>query len=176
MQWDARAAAFAFVGLGLLSAVVQGGLIRRLVPRFGEPRLIVAGIAVVALGFAALALVSNLAELAGALAAGGPGSGACRTVDQRLALANHAPERARGRLRHALLGADAGSDDQLPDRQPAPGRVSAAAPYWFGCVRLRRERPCRGRGSCLTRALASPAKPAQSDAAMAVAAHGDAES
>ena len=36
MNWDARTAAFAFAGIGFLSAVVQGGLIRRLVPRFGE--------------------------------------------------------------------------------------------------------------------------------------------
>ena len=33
---------------GSLSAVVQGGLIRRLVPRFGEPRLIVAGLVLAA--------------------------------------------------------------------------------------------------------------------------------
>ena len=36
MHWDARTASFAFAGIGFLSAVVQGGLIRRLVPRFGE--------------------------------------------------------------------------------------------------------------------------------------------
>ena len=36
LGWDARSAAFAFAGLGLLSALVQGGLIRRLVPATGE--------------------------------------------------------------------------------------------------------------------------------------------
>ena len=40
----------AFAFLGLVSATVQGGLIRRLVPRFGEPRLIAAGIATIAPG------------------------------------------------------------------------------------------------------------------------------
>ena len=59
MHWDARGAAFAFAFLGLVSAFVQGGLIRRLVPRFGEPRLIVAGIAALAVGFAALAVATS---------------------------------------------------------------------------------------------------------------------
>ena len=52
LHWDAQTAAFAFAGLGFLSAIVQGGLIRRLVPRFGEPRLIIAGLILAAGGFA----------------------------------------------------------------------------------------------------------------------------
>jgi DHA1 family tetracycline resistance protein-like MFS transporter len=36
LDWDAGHAAFGFALLGLVSAIVQGGLIRRLVPRFGE--------------------------------------------------------------------------------------------------------------------------------------------
>ena len=55
MSWGPGRAAFAFAYLGLISAAVQGGLIRRLVPRFGEPRLIVAGIAALAIGLAAVA-------------------------------------------------------------------------------------------------------------------------
>jgi DHA1 family tetracycline resistance protein-like MFS transporter len=57
--WGAGRAAFGFAYLGVVSAVVQGGLIRRLVPRFGEPRLIVAGVATLAVGLAALAGVSG---------------------------------------------------------------------------------------------------------------------
>ena len=75
MEWEPQSAAFAFAGLGLLSAMVQGGLIRRLVPRYGEPKLIGAGIAVVAMGFAGLALISNTLELAGALFLVGVGQG-----------------------------------------------------------------------------------------------------
>src|SRR5262249_22520287 len=75
MGWDARSSAFAFAGLGLLTAIVQGGLIRRLVPKFGEPRLILVGAATVALGFAAMALVANVIELAGALVLVGIGQG-----------------------------------------------------------------------------------------------------
>lgn len=56
LHWDARGAAFGFSFLGLVSAVVQGGLIRRLVPKYGEPKLIIAGTVALVLGFIALAL------------------------------------------------------------------------------------------------------------------------
>jgi DHA1 family tetracycline resistance protein-like MFS transporter len=62
-HWNARRAAFGFAFLGLVSAVIQGGLIRRLVPRCGEPKLIVIGLATLALGFAALALTANAPAL-----------------------------------------------------------------------------------------------------------------
>ena len=133
MEWDARSAAFAFAGLGLLSAIVQGGLIRRLVPGFGEPRLIVAGALTVALGFAAMALVSNVPGAGRGDHPGGGRPGPGRPFAQRLALADHADERAGGRLRDALLGA-------RPWRRMISysvanvllGRVAISAPYWFG--------------------------------------------
>ncbi len=75
MGWHARTAAFAFAGIGLLSALVQGGLIRRLVPRFGEVRLILAGLLLAACGFGGIALCSNVPELAGSLLLLGAGQG-----------------------------------------------------------------------------------------------------
>lgn len=66
MGWGAGGAAFAFSFLGLISAAVQGGLIRRLVPRFGEPRLIVAGVATLAVGLAVLSGVVHTPALLGA--------------------------------------------------------------------------------------------------------------
>jgi DHA1 family tetracycline resistance protein-like MFS transporter len=74
-RWDADRAAFGFAFLGFVSAIVQGGLIRRLVPRFGEPRLIVAGIATLAIGLAALALARNGSALWGATLLVGIGQG-----------------------------------------------------------------------------------------------------
>ncbi len=59
LAWGAQKAAFGFAFLGLVSAVVQGGLIRRLVPKYGEPRLIVVGVITLAVGLASLALASN---------------------------------------------------------------------------------------------------------------------
>ena len=75
LHWDAQTAAFAFAGLGFISAIVQGGLIRRLVPRFGEVRLILIGLIVAACGFAGLTQVSNIPGLIGALTLLGLGQG-----------------------------------------------------------------------------------------------------
>ncbi len=74
-HWGPEAAAYAFAGLGFISAVVQGGLIRRLVPRFGETRLIVGGLALASCGFAGLAIVSKAPELALTLLLLGVGQG-----------------------------------------------------------------------------------------------------
>jgi MFS transporter, DHA1 family, tetracycline resistance protein len=74
-HWETKTAAFAFAGLGLISAVVQGGLIRRLVPRFGEARLIVGGLALAACGFAGMAIVSNAPQLAVTMLLLGVGQG-----------------------------------------------------------------------------------------------------
>ena len=59
MNWSAEKAAYAFAMLGFVSALIQGGLIRRLVPRFGEARLILVGLAIEAVGFAAMAEAGN---------------------------------------------------------------------------------------------------------------------
>ena len=62
-----------FVFVGVLLVVVQGGLLRRLVPRFGDRRLIVGGIALMALGLLLLPLPPQAAWLPltlGLLAAG----------------------------------------------------------------------------------------------------------
>ena len=67
MSWATHQAAYAFAFLGLISALVQGGLIRRLVPRFGEPRLILAGLTLLAASFVGLALTRTVAELVGAM-------------------------------------------------------------------------------------------------------------
>jgi MFS transporter, DHA1 family, tetracycline resistance protein len=74
-QWEPRQAAFAFAGLGFISAVVQGGLIRPLVPKFGEARLIVAGLALASCGFAGMAIVSDVPQLAGSMLLLGVGQG-----------------------------------------------------------------------------------------------------
>ena len=47
--------------IGLISAIIQGGLIRRLVPRYGETKLIVAGPFLLGLGFLVVALAPTWA-------------------------------------------------------------------------------------------------------------------
>jgi multidrug resistance protein len=63
---DRHHAAYLFVLIGVVSAIVQGGLIGRLVPRFGERALIIAGSGCLALG---------LGLLPGAIATGAAGGG-----------------------------------------------------------------------------------------------------
>ena len=64
-----------FTFLGFITALVQGGLVRRLVPRLGEPRLIVIGLILLAVGFLGLALASGTAAILGALLLVGVGQG-----------------------------------------------------------------------------------------------------
>lgn len=63
MNWDPARAAFAFAFLGLVSAAVQGGLIRRLVPKYGESRLTIIGIMGLAAGLALIALSNSVPTL-----------------------------------------------------------------------------------------------------------------
>jgi DHA1 family tetracycline resistance protein-like MFS transporter len=132
MEWDARSAAFAFAGLGLLSAAVQGGLIRRLVPRLGEPRLIIAGLVTVAIGFAAMAVVSNALELAGAIVFVGVGQGLLGPSLSGL-LSRITPAREQGAVFGTLSSAQTMA--RMISYSAANvllGRVSPSAPYWFG--------------------------------------------
>lgn len=55
-----------FVFVGVIMVAVQGGLVGRLVPRFGERRLILVGIALMAAGLLALPAAPVVALLAGA--------------------------------------------------------------------------------------------------------------
>jgi DHA1 family tetracycline resistance protein-like MFS transporter len=132
MDWNARSAAFVFAGLGLLSALVQGGLIRRLVPRFGEPRLIGAGIAIVALGFAGLALASGALELAGAIVLVGVGQGLVGPSVSGL-LSRLTPASEQGAVFGTLSSAQTlARMISYSTANLLLGRVSTAAPYWFG--------------------------------------------
>ena len=132
MHWDARSVAFVFAGLGLLSALVQGGLIRRLVPRFGEPRLIAAGIAIVALGFAGLALTSSAMELAGAMVLVGVGQGLVGPSVSGL-LSRITPASEQGAVFGTLSSAQTlARMISYSTANLLLGRVSIAAPYWFG--------------------------------------------
>jgi DHA1 family tetracycline resistance protein-like MFS transporter len=61
------AVAWLFVEVGVVSAFVQGYLVRRLVRRWGEPALVAAGTLVLALGFLALVFVGSTLALVGTI-------------------------------------------------------------------------------------------------------------
>jgi DHA1 family tetracycline resistance protein-like MFS transporter len=130
LQWKAQRAAFAFAGLGFLSAAVQGGLIRRLVPRFGEARLIVVGLIVAAGGFAALARAWNVPGLIAALALLGLGQGMLSPSISGL-LSRITPVDEQGAVFGTLTSAQTLA--RMISYSAANfllGRISTAAPYW----------------------------------------------
>ncbi len=95
--WGPAGVLAGFTFLGLVTAVVQGGMVRRLAPRYGEPRLIVAGIVLLAAGFAGLALASGTAAILASALAVGVGQGLASPTISGL-LSRITPEGERGAI------------------------------------------------------------------------------
>jgi DHA1 family tetracycline resistance protein-like MFS transporter len=127
-------AAFGFAFLGLISAVVQGGLIRRLVPRFGEPRLIVAGLSALGVGFAALASVASWPALLGAMLVVGVGQGLASPTIAGL-LSRITPAIEQGAVFGTLSSAQTAS--RMINYSVANvilARLGPAGPFWEACA------------------------------------------
>jgi MFS transporter, DHA1 family, tetracycline resistance protein len=130
LDYDERTAAFAFAGMGFLSALIQGGLIRRLVPRYGEPHLMVTGLMLSVAGFAGIALATGETVLACAMALLACGQGLFRPSLSGL-VSRIAPFGEQGAVFGTLTSAQtlarmisySASNFLL-------GTFSAAAPYW----------------------------------------------
>src|SRR3984893_14301439 len=67
--WGPRQVGYVFAYVGLLSAVLQGGLIGHLARRFGEERLLLGGLTLIGLGLLVMTLAYNLAVLVAAVTA-----------------------------------------------------------------------------------------------------------
>ncbi|MDB4967700.1 MAG: major facilitator superfamily 1 [Myxococcales bacterium] len=74
-QYGRREASYMFTYIGVLMVIVQGGLVRRLVPRFGEKRLIVIGTLLMGVGFLMQYGADNVKMLLVALAVTATGNG-----------------------------------------------------------------------------------------------------
>jgi DHA1 family tetracycline resistance protein-like MFS transporter len=128
--WDPRSAAFAFAAMGFVSAAVQGGLIRRLVPRYGEPRLIVAGIVLAASGFAAMAMAGRIPMLVAAMTLLAVGQGLLSPSTSGL-LSRVTPETEQGAVFGTLSSAQTlARMISYSASNVLLGRVSTSAPYW----------------------------------------------
>jgi DHA1 family tetracycline resistance protein-like MFS transporter len=129
-NWDAAGVMGGFAFLGLVTAVVQGGLVRRLAPKYGEPRLIVAGLVLLALGFAGLALASGTAATLWATLLIGAGQGFASPTVSGL-LSRITPERERGAVFGTLASAQTLA--RMVNYVLANllfGRGNTASPFW----------------------------------------------
>jgi DHA1 family tetracycline resistance protein-like MFS transporter len=75
LEWGPETVGYVFAYLGLLSAIMQGGLTRVLTKRYGEERLLLAGLVMLVIGLAIVPFARNLPVLAGAFAALATGLG-----------------------------------------------------------------------------------------------------
>jgi MFS family permease len=67
--WGPRQVGYVFSYVGILSAILQGGLIGRLARLCGEERLLVCGLAMIAFGLLVLPFAHHLPALVGAISA-----------------------------------------------------------------------------------------------------------
>jgi MFS transporter, DHA1 family, tetracycline resistance protein len=136
MGWSTATIGFAFAGSGLVSALVQGGLIRPLVPRYGEIRLILVGVVLAGLGFTGVAALSGASvwPLVGSVVLFSAGSGLVSPSISGL-LSRITPMSEQG----AVFGALTSTQTVARVVSYMTGnillaRVSPAAPYWFGAA------------------------------------------
>ncbi len=134
MGWDAQKAAFGFVFLGLVSAAVQGGLIRRLVPRYGERKLVAVGIVGLGTGMALIAMVSGLPTLLLATLVVAVGQGLVSPTLTGL-ISKVTPASEQGAVFGTLSSAQtlARMISYLA-ANTLLDRVGPSAPYWQGCL------------------------------------------
>ena len=114
--------------------MVQGGLVRRLVPKYGEPRLILAGLVLLVAGFAGLGFVGGTAGILVATALVGIGQGLVSPTISGL-LSRITPEGEQG----AVFGTLASSQTlaRMTNYLVANllfGRGDTAAPFWEAAV------------------------------------------
>jgi MFS family permease len=120
-----------FTYVGVLMVLIQGGAIRPLVKKFGEPPLVLAGVGLMALGFLTFAFAPKLWILMiGPMVPIAVGSG-LNSPAIRALISRKAASTNQG----ATLGISASFDSLARATGPAAGgwlyaNVSQAAPYW----------------------------------------------
>lgn len=140
LGWNTVQAARGFALFGLVIAIVQGGLIRRLVPRFGEVRLILVGYTLVAAGFAGIAWSLQVLPLLLAVAVVGLGYGMAAPSVQGL-LSRVTPASEQGAVFGTLASAQTlARIISYPVASVLMGKYGPGAPYLassiVGCVTL----------------------------------------
>lgn len=124
-----------FTYIGFIIVLVQGGLIRPLIRRYGEAPLIVAGVALMAAGFAVFPLAHHLTLLLlGPMVLISVGNG-LNTPSLRALISRKASADAQG----AMLGLSASFDSLARAAGPATAgylydKISPQSPYWCAAI------------------------------------------
>ncbi|HZZ58883.1 MAG TPA: MFS transporter [Opitutaceae bacterium] len=108
--------------LGLVLFLTQGGIVRRVVPRYGEKPVLLAGIALVCAGMAGLGLARSQGALYAALAALGLGSGLVNPAITAL-VSLYSPRQQQGRM--------LGLFRSLGSLARALGPIGASCIFWL---------------------------------------------
>lgn len=122
--------------LGVMITIIQGGLIRRLMPLFGETKLVHGGLILGALGFLALIFSPSSGYVYGALTLLSMGSGLAAPALQSLV-----SQRASGSEQGVVMGVtqSLGSLSRILGPLAAGLTFDAfapSAPYWTGCFMM----------------------------------------
>jgi MFS transporter, DHA1 family, tetracycline resistance protein len=129
-KWGPTGVMGGFAFLGLVTAVVQGGMVRRLAPKYGEARLITVGLVLLILGFTGLALAGGTASTLLATLLIGVGQGFVSPTVSAL-LSRITPEGERGAVFGTLSSAQTLA--RMANYLLANllfGRGNTAAPFW----------------------------------------------
>ena len=128
--WGPAGVMGGFTFLGLVTAIVQGGMVRRLAPKYGEPRLIVVGLVVLIAGFAGLGLAYGTAAVLAATMLVGVGQGLVSPTVSGL-LSRITPEGEQGAVFGTMSSAQTLA--RMANYVLANilfGRGNTAAPFW----------------------------------------------
>jgi MFS family permease len=115
------------VFIGVVLIVTQGGIVRRVVPRFGERRVALAGLALVLAGFLNLSLATNVPWLYAGLACMALGSG-CTTPSLTALVSLYTSNERQGQV--------LGSFRSYGALARAVGPIAAALMYWWWHSRI----------------------------------------
>jgi len=120
--------AWMMIFVGFILALVQGGLVRRLAPKFGEKRVAIFGLSFVSIGLVALGFASSISELYAGLALLAIGVGLCSpTLSSMVSLFAH----------ESRQGSVLGTFRAIGSLARAVGPLLASFIFWwFGSLQL----------------------------------------
>ncbi len=98
--WSERQVGYSLGFLGLMIALVQGGLIRKVIPRIGEKRVVYAGLVMFALGFLGFTFAASSLAIFAAIVPFALGSAAIPAL--KGIMSNRVPGNAQGELQGAI--------------------------------------------------------------------------